>query len=113
MPIERLAHLVCAVALLLTLLAGGGMAVPEAWDKAAHFTAFSLLTLFLWHATGMPLLAMGAALLFGGLDEWRQAFVPGRLSDAKDFLADACGVLATGALLFMQTKRTCAESSPR
>jgi VanZ family protein len=101
------------VALVLALLTGGGMVVPEAWDKAAHFTAFSLLTLFLWRATEMPLLAIGAALLFGGLDEWRQAFIPGRLSDAKDFLTDVCGVLATGALLFMQTKRTCAESSPR
>ncbi|HEX6267517.1 MAG TPA: VanZ family protein [Burkholderiales bacterium] len=110
MPIERLASLVFAVALLMAVLAGSPLPLPEPLDKAAHFTAYSLLTLFLWRATDMPLLAVASALLFGSLDEWRQAYIPGRDSDAQDFLADLCGVLATGGLLLMQRKTVCAES---
>jgi VanZ family protein len=117
MPIEpqlsRLASLVFAVALLVLVLAGSPLTLPDPADKAAHFAAFSLLTLLLWRASGMPLFAVGAALAFGALDEWRQTYVPGRESDARDFLADLAGVLATGALLFMQAKPACAESSPR
>ena len=113
MPIERLASLVFAVALLVLVLAGSPLALPAPLDKGAHFAVFSLLTLLLWRATEMPLLALGAALVFGALDEWRQAYVPGRESHAQDFLADLAGVLVTGALLFMQEKPACAESSPR
>jgi VanZ family protein len=117
MPTEpglaRLASLVLAVAFLVVLLAGSPLALPDPLDKAAHFAGFSLLTLLLWHATGMPLFSIGAALLFGALDEWRQAYVPGRESDARDFLADLAGVLVTGGLLVFQARPSCAESSPR
>jgi hypothetical protein len=51
--------------------------------------------------------AVIAGLLIGG------AYIPGRVSDAQDFLADVCAALATGALLFMQRKTACAESSPQ
>ena len=113
MPIERLAALVLAVSLVIGMLAGTPLVLPDPLDKAAHFTAFSLLTLLLWRATEMPLFALGAALVFGALDEWRQAYMPGRESDARDFLADLSGVLVTGLLLFLQGKQACAESSPR
>jgi VanZ family protein len=115
MPTERLASLVLGVAVMVAILLGSPFALPQGWDQAAHFTAFSALTFCLWHATGgrmaLPLLA--ALVAFGLLDEWRQAYFPGRSSDAKDFLADLCAVLATGALLFTQRKMQCAESSPR
>jgi VanZ family protein len=115
MPTERLASLAGAVALVAALLIGGGIGFADPWDKAAHFAVFSLLTFLLWHATGgsMPALVCCAVLLLGALDEWRQAYLPGRFSDARDFLADLCGVLCTGTLLFMQRKTVCAESSPR
>ena len=102
MPIERLASLVFAVSLIVGLLTGTSLVLPDPLDKAAHFAAFSLLTLLLWRATEMPLVAVGAALLFGALDEWRQTYVPGRESDARDFLADPSGVLITGGLLFLK-----------
>ncbi len=107
MPIERLAALVFAVALITAILIG--MPVPEGWDKAAHFAAYSALTLFLWHATAgeMPLVALAAAAGLGALDEWR------RMSDAQGFLVDLCAAAATAALLFTQRKTPCAESSPR
>jgi VanZ family protein len=117
MPTEpsfaRLAALVFSVAFLVLLLGGSPLALPDPLDKGAHFAAFSLLTLLLWRATGMPLFAVGAAVAFGALDEWRQTYLPGRESDALDFLADLSGVLVTGALLSFQEKSACAESSPR
>ena len=115
MPTERLAFLVLAVAIMLAILVSGPVALPAGWDKAAHFLVFSALTLCLWQATGgvMPTLVVLAAIVFAALDEWRQAHVPGRVPDALDFLADVCAVAATAALLFMQRKPACAESSPR
>jgi VanZ family protein len=115
MHIERLAWLVFAVAIILVILLGVPMQIPKGWDKAAHFAAFSLLTLCLWRATGgaMPLLLLAAIIAFGALDEMRQAYLPERMSDAKDFLADLCAALCTGALLFKHRRPLCAESSPR
>ena len=113
MPIERPATLVLAAVLLLGILAGSPVPLPDPVDKAVHFAAFSLLALLLWKATGMLLFALACTIGFAGLDEWRQAYIPGRDSDATDLLADVCGVLATGTLLFMQRKTQCAESSPR
>ncbi len=115
MPIDRLASLVFAVSIVTALLLGAPVPIPDGWDKAAHFVAFSALTLFLWHATAgeLPLAVVAAVIVLGGLDEWRQASMPGRVSDALDFLADACAAAATGLLLFMQRKTVCAESSPQ
>jgi VanZ family protein len=114
MPTERLAFLVAAVAVMAAMLINP-VALPAGWDKAAHFAAFSALTFCLWRASGgaMPLLVVAAATAFAGLDEWRQAYLPDRVSDAQDFLADIAAVAATAALLFMQRKPVCAESSPR
>jgi VanZ family protein len=115
MPIERLAFLVFAIAVIAVILIGAPVALPEGTDKVAHFAAFSVLTLCLWQATGgeIPVLVVLSVVAFGAMDEWRQAYFPDRVSDAKDFLADLCAALSTGALLFMQKKRLCAESSPR
>ena len=115
MPIDRFICLAAGGGIMLALLFVGAHPIPQGWDKVAHFVAFSLLTLSLWQATGgrMALFLIGAVILFGALDEWRQAYVPNRTSDAKDFLADLCAALTTGALLFMQRKTSCAESSPQ
>jgi VanZ family protein len=116
MPIERFAALVFAVGMIVAILIGvQPLPVPNGWDKVAHFVVFSVLTLCLWRATDgrMPLLVVAAVIALGALDEWRQAYLPDRTSDAKDFLADLCAALSTGALLFMQRKPVCAESSPQ
>jgi hypothetical protein len=73
--------------------------VPE----AARYAAFSLLTLVLWRATGMPLLAVGAAVFLGTVDASRPA------ADASQFLASLAGTIATAGLLFTQRKSECAE----
>ena len=79
----------------------------ELLPEAARYAAFSLLTLVLWRATGVPLLALGAAVFLGALDASRPA------ADAADFLACLGGVLATAGLLFAQARPGCAQSSPR
>ncbi len=108
MPIERLASLVCAVALIVALLIGGGIGLPQLWDEAAHFAAFSLITCLLWHAPAGAMAAVALAGMLGVLDAWRNP-----VADAAAFLANLCGVLAAAGLLFMQRKPICAESSPR
>ena len=119
MPTEldfsRLAALALATAIVMALLIGAPIPLPGGLDKVAHFVAFSALTWCLWQATGgqMPLVVIGGVILLGALDEWRQAFLPSRSSDAADFLTDLAAALTTGALLFMQRKPSCAESSPR
>ena len=113
--LARLSAVVAATGLVMLILLGAPIALPGGWDKAAHFVAFSALTFCLWQATDgrMPLAVLAAVVAFGALDEWRQAALPNRVSDAQDFLADLAAALATAALLFMQRKPVCAESSPR
>jgi hypothetical protein len=109
MRTERLASLVFAVSIITAILWGATVPIPQGWDKAAHFVAFSALTLFLWQATGgeLPLTVLAAAATLGALDEWR------RMSDAQAFLVDLCAAGSTALLLFMQRKTPCAESSPQ
>jgi VanZ family protein len=115
MRIERLAWLLTAAAIVVAIIVCGPVPLAPGWDKAAHFALFSALTLALWHATAgeMPVFVVAAVIAFGAMDEWRQAYMPGRSSDASDFLANLVAALATAALLFMQRKTVCAESSPR
>ena len=75
----------------------------ELLPEAARYAGFSLLTLALWRASGMPLLAVGAAVLVGSLDASRPA------ADAAEFLASLGGTIATAGLLFTQRKSECAE----
>lgn len=72
-------------------------------DKAAHLVEYSLLGFLLVRAffgarmfpslVACGLLALSAGLATGIADEIFQAGVPGRVSSAADFRADALGVL--------------------
>ncbi|WJW75216.1 VanZ family protein [Thiohalobacter sp. IOR34] len=71
-------------------------------DKLYHAIAYGLLgALYLFslapHRTGFSrrqaLLAALLAVLYGLSDEWHQGFVPGRVTDPLDVLADASGAL--------------------
>lgn len=66
-------------------------------DKVAHFTMYGMLGFLLargWSATGRPRwwpAALLLALLLGLADEIRQRSVPGRSSEAADWIADGAG----------------------
>ncbi|MFC2076062.1 VanZ family protein [candidate division KSB1 bacterium] len=53
------------------------------------------------------LLVILIGLAYAGLDEWHQSFVPGRLMELSDFLADGAGILiGVGAQIWlMKIKR--------
>ena len=81
----------------------------EVSDKLLHliaYTALGLLFLRAFHR-GIPaglrvlpsILAVMATAAYGGLDEWHQGFVAGRIRDLADFAADLGGALLAVVLL--------------
>lgn len=73
-------------------------------DKGAHFLEYGVLAALMAHAFNGTRPALRARTLFaiawaatafwGLLDEIHQAYVPGRVADALDLLADSLGGLA-------------------
>lgn len=63
-------------------------------DKVGHFLVYGLLATLVcrlrpgWRGA---LIGLFAASLFGVTDEWHQSYVPGRSSDAMDWVADTLG----------------------
>lgn len=70
-------------------------------DKIAHFAVYGLLATLVcrvgggWRGAIWSLLAVSA---FGASDEWHQSFVPGRMCDVKDWVADTLGAVLAIAL---------------
>jgi VanZ family protein len=72
-------------------------------DKHVHALVFGLLAVLWCRAIArgrygrLSLIHLGlawvVAVAYGALDEWHQAFVPGRSSDVLDLAADATGAL--------------------
>ena len=72
----------------------------ESWDKLAHFLTYGLFTVLAYgvvKSTKAYLFVCLAIVLYSGLMEVGQAFVPGRSMSAYDLLANVTGVLL-GAL---------------
>jgi len=107
----------CGVALycglIFSLSAQESIALPDIprIDKLAHvleYAGLGWLCAYAWHQE-RPHLSFGAAILFavffaslyGASDEWHQAYVPGRFSDWRDWLADTCGGLIGGFLYML------------
>jgi VanZ family protein len=69
-------------------------------DIIPHFCEYALLGFFFMRMFSAPLTlktvagAFAALILLGLLDEWHQAFVPGRVCSLKDLLFDAAGGFA-------------------
>ena len=94
--------------------------VFHVWDKLLHATVFFMLCLLLHRALRsqmrfprLQLFALVSALfltvLYGGIDEFHQHFVPGRRMDLLDLVADATGglvyaVSVTGWKLFGKSR---------
>ncbi|MFO7899530.1 MAG: VanZ family protein [Planctomycetota bacterium] len=84
-------------------------------DKLVHFLAYLLLGALLFRSVSHKvadnpwlavIMAAGAGIVFGVLDEWSQRFT-GRTPDAADFLVDVLGLGcgAAGVLLVRRWRR--------
>lgn len=75
-----------------------GQVSPNINDKVKHFTAFFGLALLMCYATTSErfFLRFGGiaavAMTYAAIDEWTQSFVPNRVADPYDFLADTAGI---------------------
>ncbi len=76
------------------------------WDKAQHAIAFGILSF-------LGLIAypkrhnevIFGLILYGGLIEVVQAFIPWRSCEILDFLADVCGVIVIAMILQLSRMR--------
>lgn len=78
-----------------------GTATANMNDKLLHFTGFTVLGLladFSLPGTAYWRRLLPLLLLYGALIEVVQGFLPYRSADLLDFLADAAGLVAYGAL---------------
>ena len=96
--------LAAAIAFQLFYLGAQPIAVglfPAPWDKLAHFVVFSLITVLLLIGTAgrMPVIVIATVVAIGALDEWHQAWLPGRTADVGDFLVDVCAAVGACAML--------------
>lgn len=86
----------------LALVPAPPVSLDLGWDKLNHMLAFTTLALsgYLSYpfSAGRRALILFGLLIFGGLIEVLQLFVPGRSSEWGDLLADSIGI-ACGALI--------------
>jgi VanZ family protein len=83
-------------------------------DKGVHFVEYGTLAVLLAHAirgtwrSWRPLSVFAMSVLgttlWGLIDEIHQAFVPGRVADARDLMADLLGALL-GACVYALVKQ--------
>ena len=102
------------------------LAVPDlefkiSKDKIGHFLVFGLvatailriptITSLRWAGS---LIAAGVTVLYGGFDEYRQSFTPGREVEFADWIADSAGaILATQLYYFWNGYRRTLERQIR
>lgn len=111
------------VAIIFAVSSVANLTPPVRWgsaDKAAHLLEYTLLGFLLvrafYGARVFPailpcgLLAIVCGLSTGIADEIFQAGVPGRVSSAADFRADALGVLL-GTVAYMLARRLRGEGA--
>lgn len=74
-------------------------------DLLAHFAVFGALATSIlripavWRMGGRGvLLAIVLTSVYGGLDEWRQSFTPGRFMQFDDWVADTLGAILAACL---------------
>ena len=94
------------MAAIFFMSSGPGVPISSAHnlDKLLHAGAYGVLSgLLAWAMTRGLLRSATAPVLvaawlistaYGASDEWHQSFVPGRVADVADLLADSLGALA-------------------
>ena len=87
---------------ILTVSSISGESFPDTGlynlDKVFHFIEYSILGYFTVKSVRNPTwswipLILIYGILFAGLDEYWQSFIPGRLSSQFDMLADISGII--------------------
>jgi VanZ family protein len=100
-----------AAILIATSIPNLSVPAPSGSDKVVHFLMYALFGFLTHRAVAVrpglrSLLVVAASLaVFGLLDEWHQAFIPGRAADAADFVMDAAGAFAGAALYLAASPR--------
>ena len=70
---------------------GDRVGIPAPWDKLVHAAVYAVLGGLLLRALNHPVWAWAIATAYGLSDEAHQYFVPGRMFDLGDWLADSVG----------------------
>ncbi|UCC43722.1 MAG: VanZ family protein [Candidatus Zixiibacteriota bacterium] len=83
-------------------------------DKVAHFLEYAVFAFLTFRSlsnfipSGRPtvpaVLSLVFLVIFAGLDEHYQGYVPGRESDTADLIADVCGASLVLAILWLRRR---------
>ncbi|MEE9443732.1 MAG: VanZ family protein [candidate division Zixibacteria bacterium] len=84
-------------------------------DKIAHFFEYGIFAFLALRSLGQlsafknrkklyPWVLV-ISVVFAALDEWHQAYIPGRFSDIYDFIADTIGIVVVLLSIYIQSKR--------
>ena len=97
---EKLGHWIWPLILATTVFFASGsssVAAPNivSIDKIGHFGVFGLLGILIARTQPPRRWWLGFLLAsaYGGADEWRQSFTPGRFVEFADWIADTLGAL--------------------
>lgn len=100
---------------IFTLSGASHIATPDVGlqfskDKLGHFLVFGLLATSILRIPRVlrlgwrgPVVAALATIAFGGFDEFRQSFTPGRSVEFADWLADTLGAIVAVTLYYFDT----------
>lgn len=79
-------------------------------DKVAHVIEFAIFGFFLRRSTfrlwgdrsWVVMLTVIGGIVYGGFDEIHQSFIPGRVAEIDDFLADSLGVILAQIIFWIK-----------
>ncbi|MCP4467250.1 MAG: hypothetical protein GY813_10935 [Halieaceae bacterium] len=102
---NRLVVFLYTIFVAVVSLSPGTGASIDPWDKLAHFVTYAIFTALVWGITGYGrrfIVACLCIVLYGGVIEIAQSFLPGRVMSGYDFLANTLGVFIAGSWLWRQ-----------
>jgi len=101
--VNRLVVFLYTIFVAVVSLSPGTGASIDPWDKLAHFVTYAIFTALVWGITGYGrrfIVACLCIVLYGGVIEIAQSFLPGRVMSGYDFLANTLGVFIAGSWLW-------------
>ena len=93
--------------LFLTSIPSPQISAPKNSDKVVHFAVYAVLGFLAARAANVrpgriatAVVVVVCITVFGAIDEWHQAFIPGRFPSVEDWVADSVGGLV-GSLVVL------------